>query len=357
MTSPPPPVPSLDMVIERLSMVYPEGTENRSYCTRESTAKTVLVMLYAGAIEGAGRWIRPSQVTDMTDAQIERTSIQERESWCHTMLSNKKKSRPADAWYAANSREQIRDENIRQGLIPNNGAIERAGLPTTSSKPKYALQADFAMLFDPELQDKKLLDSMEAWRDKYLSKAALARLTLVRKGAVASSDRVQVQFPNGSAITLSAGPSSVLTKAVIESFAPRFLSAPSVLWISESSNKVIDDSLVSALNLKIDQSKSLPDIILVDLLDEEILVVFVEVVHSDGPINQLRKETLEAIALDAGFPTGNLAYVTAFSDRDAGPYKTLAPNLAWNSLVWFASEPDGIVWLKHGSERKLSELR
>jgi len=106
------------------------------------------------------------------------------------------------------------------------------------------------------------------------------------------------------------------------------------------------------------QHKNLPDVILVDLrADQNILFVFVEVVHSDGPINQLRKDALESMALEAGFSAKDLTYVTAFSDRDAGPYKTLAPNLAWDSFVWFASEPDAIVSLKSGSEKKLYELR
>lgn len=352
-----PPVPSLELVVERLAMIFPDGTSNRAYCIRESTARTVLVMLYAGAVEGSDRWIRPSQVTDMTDAQMKRLSVTEREEWCRLMLSGRKKTRPADAWYAANSREQIRDENIRQGLIPNNAAIEREGLPTTSSKPKYALRADFAALFDPALEGEALDSQITDWRKKHLSKAALARLALVRKGAAAASDKVTVQFPNGRTIQLSPGPSSVLTKQVVEAFAPRFLSEPVVLWISESGNKVVDDSLVKALNLEIDPSKSLPDVILVDLSEDNFLVVFVEVVHSDGPINHVRKKALEAMATEAGFSPDHLAYLTVFSDRDASPYKALAPNLAWDSFVWFASEPDAIVWLKSGCERKLSELR
>jgi len=353
-----PPVPDLETILERLALIYPEGTENRTYCVRESTARTVQVMLYAGALSETDRWIRPSQVTDMTDAQMQLKSDVEREAWCVATLSSKRRARPRDAWYAPNSREQIRDENIRQGLIPNSGAVERAGLPTTSSKPKYALQSEFAALFDPQLAGDELTSHIKVWRDKHMSKAALARLMLVRKGATAGKGRVAVAFPNGEAITLSAGPSSLLTKAVIEDFAARYLHSPAVLWVSESSNKVVDNSLVEALKLKIDPSKNLPDVILVDVgSDDDVLFVFVEVVHSDGPINQLRKTALEAIAVEAGFSTAHLTYVTAFADRDAGPYKTLAPNLAWDSFVWFASEPDAIVCLKSGSEKKLSELR
>jgi hypothetical protein len=50
-----PPVPSLATVLERLPKVFPDGIENRNYCVREMAARTIWVMLYAGAIEGLDR--------------------------------------------------------------------------------------------------------------------------------------------------------------------------------------------------------------------------------------------------------------------------------------------------------------
>ena len=70
-------------------------------------------------------------------------------------------------WYRDNSCEQIRDEAIRQDLIPNNAITERAGLPTTSAKPRYALRANFAALFDPELSLEGLAKAAETWREGY----------------------------------------------------------------------------------------------------------------------------------------------------------------------------------------------
>ena len=35
----------------RLCEIFPEGTANRGYCTREIAAKTIYAMLYIGAIE------------------------------------------------------------------------------------------------------------------------------------------------------------------------------------------------------------------------------------------------------------------------------------------------------------------
>ena len=56
---------------ERLQTIFPDGTANRNYVTREIAAKTVFVMLYIGAVEGAGRWLRPDQVTRMTERRCE----------------------------------------------------------------------------------------------------------------------------------------------------------------------------------------------------------------------------------------------------------------------------------------------
>ena len=57
-----PPLLTVPDIHKRLQAIFPEGTENRNYETREMAAKTVFVMLYVGAVEGAGRWLRPDQV-------------------------------------------------------------------------------------------------------------------------------------------------------------------------------------------------------------------------------------------------------------------------------------------------------
>ena len=160
---------------------------------------------------------------------------------------------------------------------------------------------------------------------------------------------------------IAPGPSSFIAKAVIEVFAPRFLKNPAVLWLSESGNKVVarDESLADALGLKIDPSTALPDIILVDLGADvggtEMLVVFTEVVATDGPVNRERKIALTNLAIDAGFDERHLAFLTAFMDRASSPFKKSIPELAWGSYAWFVSEPDHIIDLQDGKPRMLSD--
>ena len=351
---------SVPNIHERLQMIFPDGTANRNYVTREIAAKTVFVMLYIGAIEDVGRWLRPDQVTRMTDAQAALVEDASRNAWL------KESMRPAAGyiegrWYAANTREPIRDETLREGLVRMGAVKEREGLPTTSPRPRYALSEEFARLFDPDLTGKVLQAAIEEWQAANLSSGALARVAIMRRGAVAREGRILVTFPSGETRHMEPGPSSVISKAVIEDFAPRFLAQPGVIWLSESRNQVVarDDRLAQDIGLTIQPDRNLPDLILVDLGPAEPLLVFVEVVATAGPINEARQTALMEITVEAGFIEDQVAFVTAYADRDAAPFKSSVSELAWRSFAWFMSEPDHIVILHRGAnveQVRLSDL-
>ena len=299
-----PPLAPVELIHERLSIIYPEGSPKRAYCVREMAAKTIFVMLYTGAVTDRDHWIRPDQVTRMTDDQAGRTTDEDREAWAAESMKPSKSAIPG-RWYAANTREPIRDETLREGLIPTGSVKEREGLPTTSAKPRYAATPDFAGLFNPDLAGHALEASIRAWQKANLSAGALARIALVRGQAVASDAGVLIFFPSGETRRMVAGPSSNISKAVIEEFSRRFLQVPGVLLLSESANKIVtrDDQLARRIGLQIDTSRNLPDIILADLGPEHPLLVFVEVVATDGPIGEPRKAALLRIAEEAGFRT------------------------------------------------------
>jgi len=311
------PVPEIQ---KRLLEIFPEGTPNRGYCTREIAAKTVFVMLYVDAVENRGVYIRPNQVTRMTNAQAQKTTGDARLAWAKASLSKDSGDVPG-RWYAVDTREPIRDETLKDGLVATGAVLVRPNVATTSSIPRYTLAASFATLFDPRLNGLSLKKVIAMWQGENLSAGALARIQLVGKGAIASAGGVMVTFPNGETRRLAHGPSPVISKAVIEEFSKRFLGQPGVIFLSESGNKVLkrDDVLANAIGLKIPAEKYLPDILLVDLSPKEPLIVFVEVVASDGPINALRKEAFLGITRSAGFPDRSVAFVTAFLDsRKAG---------------------------------------
>lgn len=355
-----PPYINRATIHKRLQIIFPEGVPHRTYCTREAAASTVFTMLYVGAIEGTNEWAAPKQIVRMSDSQAALKRDADRIEYSRKSLQPGFQPR-GKTWYRENSREQIRDETLRQGLITNNAVIERSGLPTTSAKLRYALRADFASLFDPALSAQHAEQRAERWREQHLSATALARTVLLRRGAVTTGEGILVTFPNGETRRMAPGPSSVISKAVIEEFSRKYLLAPAVLWVSESGAKVVarDDELASQLKLKIAADRNLPDIILVDMgsgKNGDVLLVFIEVVATDGAITRERREALLKIALDAGFPERRVAFVTAFLDRSHPAFKKTVAELAWDSFVWFAAEPQNLMVLHAEKEAIVKSL-
>jgi len=352
-----PALQSVPEIHKRLQTIFPEGSPNRANCTWEIAAKTVFVMLYIGAVEGEDVWLRPDQVTRMTDGQAARSGAGERAAWIKESLMSSKGEIPG-RWYAVNTRESIRDDTIRAGLIANGVVIEREGLATTSPAPRYALKKSFAALFDAALTGKMLEKAIATWQAENLTAGALARITMVRKGAVAGGEHILVKFPSGETRRMAPGPSSVISKAVVEIFAPRFLKNPGVVFLSESRNKVVsrDDELAKAIGLHIKAERNLPDIVLADLGPKHPLLVFIEVVATDGPVSRERKKALTELASDAGFPPEHVVFVTAYLDRSDSAFKKTVDALAWGSFVWFASEPDHLIWLYEGQPEIVKTL-
>lgn len=341
-------------ILERLKLIFPEGTPDRDKCIRDATAATVFSMLYIGAVEGSNLWLGPVHVVRMSDKQALKQDQRSRAGFgINRRLVGKR-------WYAENSREQIRDEVLRQGLIPNGAVVYRSDLPTTSSKPRYALKTSFADLFDATLDDSTFAAKARAWRDSNLSAAALARISARMRSASAGSQATMVRLPSGETKLMAVGPSSEICRAVLEEFAPRFLANPAVLWLSESRQHVIehDARLVAKLRQQIDPSRNLPDLILADLgeTQEKFLLVFVEAVATDGPMTEKRRADLATIATEAGYRDHQVSFVTAYLDRDRAEFKKTVASLAWQSFAWFASEPSHILFL-HSGERSKKRLR
>ncbi len=342
---------------KRLLEIFPPGTTNRGYCTRDIAAKTVFVMLYVGAVEDNGIYIRPNQVTRMTDAQTARVSASERLAWVEESLAKERTDIPG-RWYAVDTREPIRDETLRDGLVPIGAVHVKPNIPTTSSVPRYCLRSRFAKLLDPKLTGNELAQAIADWQGENLSTSALARIQILGRGAVATPHGVMVTFPSGETRKLIAGPSSIITKAVVEEFSKRFLAQTAVIFLSESGNKVVerDDRLAKAIGLTIPADRYLPDILLVDIGAKDTLLVFIEVVATDGPITVARKHAFLELTRTAGFSSHNVAFVTAYLDRGQSAFKKTVPELAWNSFAWFASEPDHIIVLREGSATQTSRL-
>lgn len=346
-----PPYVTKAMVAERLPIIFPEGIENRIYCIRDMAASTVFAMIYVGAIEKSDRYLGPVHVYRMTNEQAALSTTEDREAYANGVVRGQY-AVPGTRWYADNSREPIRDETLREGLVAVGAVLARTDLPTTSGRPRYSLKESFAKLFDPSLDGQELEDAIVDFQKTSLSRGALARVSIVLSGAASGGDGVQVTFPNGETRQMAPGPSSLISRAVVEVFAPRFMADPVVLWLSESGNKVVarDDKLAARIGLKIEADKNLPDLILADLGPAEPILLFVEVVATDGAVTTRRKAAMLEMTDAAGFDQKHVKFLTAYQDRGTGGFKKTVESLAWGSMAWFASEPHHIIALHDGQD-------
>jgi BsuBI/PstI restriction endonuclease domain/BsuBI/PstI restriction endonuclease HTH domain len=331
------------------------------YLIRQMAAKTIFVMMYAGAIEGTGEWLRPDQVTKMTDAQARKSDALSREKWAALSLTSGAMTQLRGRWYAANTREPIRDETLRAGLVAVGAVVERTGLATTSAKPRYALAQDFCDLLLKLAGDPQSAPSRtSAWQAAHLTASALNRVNLLKRAVVTSpaSERVRVTFPNGEIRLMLPGPSTAIAKAVIEEFTGRFLRQAGVIFLSESGNKVVtrDDELARSIGLRLDYSRNLPDIILADVHPQKPKVVFVEVTATDGAVTVQRKAALSDAASSAGLNPQDVYFVSAFADRSAPPFRKSVSEIAWGTFAWFMSEPDKLLAFKEGEPQLLTTL-
>ena len=77
-----PPYINRENVLERLQLIFPNGTPNRLYCTRELAASTVFTALYIGAVDGQDVYLGPKHVYRMTHEQATIEEPEARESGC-----------------------------------------------------------------------------------------------------------------------------------------------------------------------------------------------------------------------------------------------------------------------------------
>ena len=349
-------LPQIVEIQERLKKIFPRDVDTNGYITREMGAKTVYTMLYGLCVEG-GAWIRPATITCMTDEQTEKQDLESRIQWLKTIQGSKAPRDIPERWYKPNTREPIRDETIRE-MVRLNAVIENTSLPTTSPLPRYSLNGKFAALFNPDLLGEELNDLIEAWRKEFLSATALARLALYKRLLSSQSDGVLINLPNGETRILSAGPSSELAKAVVEQFAKNFMKEPAVILMSESAKKLLlkDDEICRAIGFNVNVSDVLPDLILADLGEEQPIIIFVECVATDGPVNDRRKQELIQLAKEANYKESDCAYVTVFKDRADSASRKLVPSIAWNTFIWYATEPEKIVFLRKGETGKTASI-
>jgi len=140
---------------------------------------------------------------------------------------------------------------------------------------------------------------------------------------------------------LSPGRHNLLEKAVVEMLGPALLKHPQVVYLGDTAPRVgyQNHTLMRHLNLPIDVSVSLPDVILYGPEEQTLLIV--EAVVSSGPVTPIRLAQLQGLAAGPENLGIRTTYISAFPSRRI--FRRFVEDLAWGSSVWIADEPYNIV--------------
>lgn len=348
------PIISRELAAERLLKIFPREAFDTNLSSPISAAG-VAALIYVGAV-GPGPdtvWARPSTALWMQENVLYSATTEEhRISWGKAAMRGREKVAALlsswdiafEQWYAQDSRESLRDDSWNL-LRANNAMVTRPGVKTTSSAARWALADHFADLFDPTLEDDDLDAAITTWIETHMTTSARAKAMAVRDHARAT-DAVKVTFPDGSVRLLEPGHASLILKGVVEEWAPRKLHTPLVLAISEPGEKqaYVDEQRLQTLGVSIAVSQLLPDALLFDAGANGTFWV-IEAVHTDGPIDVERKAQLLEWAAAQHIPAYQVAFLTAFESRNAGPAKRRLKDLAPGTFAWFRDEPDfELLW-------------
>lgn len=349
-----PPLIDRDLATERLKRIFP-NTAFDTVLSSPLAAAAVVAMLYVGAVVDDDAdppivdfvWARPATVMQMSEEALALSSEDDRRAWARAEAQSTKKivnllyehGIDHHPWYAANSRETVRDETW-PGWRRHGAVRQRHGIPTNSSKPRWALTASFAKLFDPELTADDLEVAIDAWRNRHMDPGDVLRIHRANELAKATH-QTPVALPGGGTRVLEPGTASAILKGVIEEWAPRKMDEPFVVAINEPGAKAWaeDTATLAAAGIGINVSSVLPDAIIVDIGTKPPTFWIVEAVASDGEVNEDRKADLLAWAADQYIDPNRCEFVSAFTSRNGAPARKRLKDIASGTYVWFLDEP------------------
>jgi type II restriction enzyme len=145
-------------------------------------------------------------------------------------------------------------------------------------------------------------------------------------------------LPSGVRLEFGVGEHNLLQKAIIEEFLPRYGYGASVIYVGDAEDKFLhyDQPTASSLGLSRLAHAELPDVIAFS--EQKNWLFLIEAVHSSGPISPERIIVLQSFVKNCSAP---IVYVTAFLDR--ATFRKFLPDIAWETEVWIASEPDHLI--------------
>jgi hypothetical protein len=229
---------------------------------------------------------------------------------------------------AENTRESYRKTSLRPLL--DAGWVIRHRLSTNDPNTHYRLHGELAQLLAAE-------EGPE--RDRLAAKLHIAGKKIRRKEG--EEGDVVVRLSADRQVSLSPGRHNELERSVVEILAPAILAHPSVVYLGDTTARAghQDRALLRRLNLPIDVTEALPDVVICSVEDNRLLVV--EVVTSTGPINETRLEQLRVLCRGPAQLGVGIELITAFPGRKE--LRKFIEEIAWGTSAWIADEPWNLI--------------
>ncbi|SES84758.1 BsuBI/PstI family type II restriction endonuclease [[Clostridium] polysaccharolyticum] len=231
--------------------------------------------------------------------------------------------------YKENSRETFRKSALHH--FRTAALVEDNGKATNSPNFMYRLTKEAVNLlrnldtieYDVCLND--FLEHYESLVEIYSSKKKLKKMP------------VKI---NGDEYEFSPGEHNELQKAILEEFAPRFAPDSECIYVGDTIKKDMVKNLnkLKKLGFEITLHDKMPDVVL--YRKDKNWIYFVEAVTSAGPIDAKRIIEIEQMTKEV---IAGKIYVTAFGDFRT--YKKFSEDLAWETEVWIAENPDHMIHL------------
>lgn len=138
--------------------------------------------------------------------------------------------------------------------------------------------------------------------------------------------------------SFSPGSHNELQKQIIEEFGSRFAQGSECLYVGDTAKKdlLINNEKLEELGFSISTHDKMPDVIL--YCEDKNWIYFIEAVTSTGPMNPKRIGEINQLTenVDAG-----KIFITSFLNFRT--FKRFAADLAWDSEVWIAENPDHLI--------------
>lgn len=242
--------------------------------------------------------------------------------------------------YKPNSRETVRRQTLHQFeqaiiVTRNRDNPLRA---TNSKDNNYSLNEEIL-----EILRNYPNNNWEKLVEKWLAK--VHKLKDIYKKNLDSA-KVRVHIPGSEDILLSPGKHNELHAQIIHEFCSRFVGINGeILYLGDTASSrsgeggkylKYEEKKLKEIGVQTLNHNKLPDIVIFDKKRKWLFLI--EAVTSHGPISP--KRFIELEKLFAGSNCGKI-YVTAFLDRLE--FKRNIADIAWETEVWIAEEPDHMI--------------